>query len=308
MNPVFGVDQINLGLLILAGLAAYLLPFELLLVSYAFLGPLHYLTEISWLHDRKYFTLNKADPWILTISSLVFLFLGLCIFSESAEFVWILLILAFCTAFLKSWWYRVALMAGGVAVFWSLFGSTVSYVVAVMIPTVVHVFLFTLLFMVLGAMRTKSFLGYINASLFVVGSVALLLLPPFEVTLWPSFVSANYPFFAAISEAVSKLLPYETGEVVAKMAGFLAFAYTYHYLNWFSKTSIIEWHHISSSRAFVIGLLYAVSVGIYMKDYALGLVVLLSLSFLHVVLEFPLNFRSIHGIWEQAHKGFGGQK
>jgi hypothetical protein len=308
MSTVLSVDQINLGLLILAGLAAYLLPFELLLVSYAFLGPLHYLTEISWLHDRKYFTLNKADPLILTISSLLFLFLGLFIFSESAEFVWALLLLAFCTAFLKSWWYRLFLMVGGVVVLWLLFGSTVSYVAAVMIPTVVHVFLFTLLFMVLGAMRAKSFLGYINASLFVVGSVVLLLLPPFEVTLWPSFVSANYSFFAAISEAISQLLPYETGAVVAKMAGFLAFAYTYHYLNWFSKTSIIEWHHISSARAFVIGLLYAVSIGIYMKDYALGLVVLLSLSFLHVVLEFPLNFKSIHGIWEQAYKGFGGQK
>jgi hypothetical protein len=33
----------------------YLVPFELLLLSYVVLGPAHYATEISWLHDHKYF-------------------------------------------------------------------------------------------------------------------------------------------------------------------------------------------------------------------------------------------------------------
>jgi len=28
----------------------------------------------------------------------------------------------------------------------------------------------------------------------------------------------------------------------------MAFAHTYHYLNWFSKASVIEWHQISSRR------------------------------------------------------------
>jgi len=48
-------DAIHLGLMLLALAVAYVLPFELLLLSYAILGPVHYLTEISWLHDRKYF-------------------------------------------------------------------------------------------------------------------------------------------------------------------------------------------------------------------------------------------------------------
>src|SRR5436190_7509305 len=42
---------------------ACLLPFELFLLSYAVLGPLHYLTQISWLHDRGWFTTGKWD-WI----------------------------------------------------------------------------------------------------------------------------------------------------------------------------------------------------------------------------------------------------
>jgi hypothetical protein len=40
----------------LAALAlTYIVPFELLLLAYVVLGPAHYATEISWLHDRKYF-------------------------------------------------------------------------------------------------------------------------------------------------------------------------------------------------------------------------------------------------------------
>lgn len=44
-----------------SALAAFILPFEVFLVSYAVLGPLHYLTEISWLHDREYFLAGKRD-------------------------------------------------------------------------------------------------------------------------------------------------------------------------------------------------------------------------------------------------------
>ena len=48
-------DTIHAGLLLASLALAYVLPFELLLLSYAILGPAHYFTEISWLHDRRYF-------------------------------------------------------------------------------------------------------------------------------------------------------------------------------------------------------------------------------------------------------------
>ncbi len=57
------IDQVNyanIGLMIVSCVAAVLFPFELFLFSYAVLGPLHYLTEISWLHERNYFT--EAKP------------------------------------------------------------------------------------------------------------------------------------------------------------------------------------------------------------------------------------------------------
>jgi hypothetical protein len=46
-------------------------PFHVFLAAYAILGPLHYLTEISWLHDRGYFTRRQtARSWWLVLVAL----------------------------------------------------------------------------------------------------------------------------------------------------------------------------------------------------------------------------------------------
>lgn len=293
------VDQLNLLLLIFAFGVSYVVPFELLLISYAFLGPLHYLTEISWLHDRKYFTLLPEDPFYLVIGSLILLYAGAAIFPSAAELVWILLLIAFCAAFVKSLWKRALIIVAGVLVLVPWLGSTASYAAAVLIPTVAHVYLFTILFMVFGAMKGKSTLGYINSVLFGLGGIALLLLPQSNVELFPQYVAAHYDFFASIADAFAQILVIPVENVLPAIASFLAFAYTYHYLNWFSKTSVIEWHAVSWKRAGVIGLIYGIAVGIYLYDYALGFIVLLSLSFLHVVLEFPLNFITMRGVYRE---------
>ena len=77
---------------------------------------------------------------------------------------------------------------------------------------------------------------------------------------------------------------------------FIAFAYTYHYLNWFSKTSIIRWHEIPRARAIMVVLVWLTSVALCLYDYRLGLQWLFFLSFTHVVLEFPLNHLTFVGI------------
>ena len=48
-------DIAHLGLMLGALGLTYLVPVELLLLAYVVLGPAHYSTEISWLHDRNYF-------------------------------------------------------------------------------------------------------------------------------------------------------------------------------------------------------------------------------------------------------------
>ena len=60
-------DYINIALMIAAAILAFNLPFELFLFSYAILGPLHYLTEIGWLHQRNYFATGKRDYFILIL-------------------------------------------------------------------------------------------------------------------------------------------------------------------------------------------------------------------------------------------------
>jgi hypothetical protein len=58
-------DAVHLGLMLLALGLAYAVPFELLLLSYVILGPAHYTTEISWLHERKYFLPHRGVALIL---------------------------------------------------------------------------------------------------------------------------------------------------------------------------------------------------------------------------------------------------
>ena len=69
MNPAKDaqINYLNMGLMALSALLAYFLPFETFLFAYAFLGPLHYLTEISWLHDRNYFSKGKYDFVVLLV-------------------------------------------------------------------------------------------------------------------------------------------------------------------------------------------------------------------------------------------------
>ena len=76
----------------------------------------------------------------------------------------------------------------------------------------------------------------------------------------------------------------------------IAFAYTYHYLNWFSKTSIIKWHEVSMNRIAVIAVVWLASLALYAYNYDTGMAILYFLSILHVMLEFPLNHRTFAGI------------
>ena len=65
------VNYINILLMLIAGVCAFFRPFETFLFAYAFLGPAHYLTEISWLHDRNYFTKRKYDWVFLLLAGVV---------------------------------------------------------------------------------------------------------------------------------------------------------------------------------------------------------------------------------------------
>ena len=52
-----------------------------------------------------------------------------------------------------------------------------------------------------------------------------------------------------------------------------------------------------------IGAAWIGASALYFRDYLLGFTVLLLLSFLHVVLEFPLNHRSFRELGERLFAG-----
>jgi hypothetical protein len=102
---------------------------------------------------------------------------------------------------------------------------------------------------------------------------------------------------ADIAAFVRGVNAYLYGQPVAlAVMAFIAFAYTYHYLNWFSKTSIIQWHHIPRARSVAVVLVWLASVALFAYDYRVGLQWLFFLSFTHVALEFPLNHLTFIGI------------
>lgn len=91
------IDLANIALMLISCVAAFVVPFELFLFSYAVLGPLHYLTEITWLHKRDYFTNGKSD-YIWLIMLCVFLFLFNFVFTGSGNISNLMIYLAFASA------------------------------------------------------------------------------------------------------------------------------------------------------------------------------------------------------------------
>ncbi len=59
------INFLNIGLMLFSCVVALFIPFELFLFAYAVLGPAHYLTEISWLQKRQFFTKGEHDYWLL---------------------------------------------------------------------------------------------------------------------------------------------------------------------------------------------------------------------------------------------------
>src|SRR5258707_6586278 len=112
-------DAVHLGLMVAALGLTYLVPFELLLSSHVILGPAHYATEISWLHDRKYFLPRRGIAVGLAITAIVAALIdnaswfGFVIW---AAFVGCALLAAAKTAFQSMMLFMAAIVLTGVIV------------------------------------------------------------------------------------------------------------------------------------------------------------------------------------------------
>lgn len=322
------LDLLNIGLMLVALALAHTYPYEVFLLAYAVLGPLHYLTEISWLHDRKNFCTRRMDAALLVVPGVIIMFgMGATLGTWHSPFIAAiaseLIVFTFLSALVyltvRSAWRRLLVFPAVVVLTFVYSFSTGSgdgysnwrYWIGLYLPTLFHVFLFTAGFILLGALRNRSWTGIASLVVFVGCAITCFVSPLVGRVHGPGpWARANFEIFGPMNSGLvflfgmhqsnsrEILLPYHNiAELYAspaalKAAMFISFAYVYHYFNWFSKTRIIGWYRISRRRAAVIVALWLGSVGLYLWDYRSGLVWLAFLSLSHVTLEFPLNWLS----------------
>jgi len=281
-------DAIHLGLMLAALGITYLVPFELLLLSYVVLGPAHYFTEISWLHDRKYFLPHRSVPLALAVVAVIAALIDNASwfgFVMWGAFVICALLAAATTALQGT---ALVIIAIWITAVLAMNGSSLA-VLGILLPTLIHVSLFTLVFMVLGAIRSGSRMQALLVVLYLAAIALLLAAPPSASTQIPAFAKVGQEYFGNVAPALGRLFGIADLKLDNRLTSLLAFVYTYHYLNWFIKAEVIRWADVSRARLALIVAASAASTALYFYDYTFGFTVLLALSLVHVVLEFPLN-------------------
>jgi hypothetical protein len=173
-----------------------------------------------------------------------------------------------------------------------------------LLTTFVHVFVFTGAFILLGALKSRSRVAVLSLLVFIFCAIVASTAPaPFPAPT--DRVRQLYFGFEIVNKELLLLAGRSQGVYESVGIGvmrLIAFAYLYHYLNWFSKTSIIKWH-VTRSRAVAIFGLWLAAGLVYLYDYRLGFGVLYILSMLHVFLEFPLNHQTFVDIGKSLNAG-----
>lgn len=404
------INYLNIGLMALSAVLAFFLPFETFLFAYAFLGPLHYLTEISWLHDRQYFSKGKYDFVVLLVIGVLLSYAAFAKdFGVNVDFYdsFIeanlfdkLLVFALFSAVLFALVENIFIKIVSILLLFVFISgwlaperadinrsSTTIFALTSLLPTLIHVYLFTGLFMLYGALKSRSQTGLLSIVTFILFPIILVFFAPvdsknnflsdygkrayygdgegffytnvgiidhFKLTKDPLLTNKQYidsvvnkkgaenqvPVAERVritdslknklnenyivpnpeSEYYMKPIPvkyaipingkdYYWNTVFFSTIGimlmrFIAFAYLYHYLNWFSKTEVIRWHKVPKIRFAAVIILWLLACSAYAYDYSIGLNFLFFLSFTHVLLEFPLNIVSMVGIGTESFSIF----
>lgn len=294
LHKIYQLDYLNILLMIISLLIATISPWQLLLGAYALLGPAHYLTEISWLHDRNYFTQQKKDYIYLII-----LAISMVLFSQ---FYIPLIIITVCVVFaltlINSSRGKFSMIFLGL-ILAAITSKNAGYVIVLLfIPTLIHVYIFTAGFILNGAQKNHSIPGYASFFILIACGISFFLPQPFTIQpIISSYALHNFNYFHKIVTTFVQTFHLNTNSHdLLQAVRFIAFAYCYHYLNWFSKTGVIKWHEISRTRSFVIIGIYLCAISLYFYNYGLGFSVLIFLSFMHVILELPLDVLMIRNV------------
>lgn len=307
MVKLKNINNINTFFILVSIGVAFIVPFELLLFSYAVLGPLHYLTEIAWLHDRKYFTGTKLPSYFLyIIVTILALSSG---FFISIEYLSQKYLLFLSLSFVVVYFLYQDKISYFETIFLFIFISIVFtqsiwvLLISLYLFTLIHVYIFTGQFMLLGTIKSGQ--GWLNVFLFILAPFIFILnyyYPIIELNYATSDIVQsiyNQTFGTLNSVTLKEVMGLNdsvvnnlfTSKQSVALTQFVSFAYTYHYLNWFSKTSVIGWH--KNKYLWLTIVLWLGAVAIYFYNYLIGYQVLFLLSMAHVVLEFPLNQKTM---------------
>lgn len=322
------IDTINIALMVFSFILACKWPFELFLFSYIILGPLHYMTEISWLRERKFFTQNNV--WLTLLISLAILG-GLVNIFASGEFfspkimnilntlIPLTLLGGFAIGGISIYknlspWLAFGIFLLSLVVIYTFRLEYLVFLLVLLIPTLIHTTIFTGNFMLEGALKSKSTIGIISFLVFLVCNLAFFLLPitakplanPFVQNLFLESgfyrVNLNLNFLIYGTDGNTFVLDSNLG---TRIQAFIAFAYTYHYLNWFSKTKVIKWYKIPKPWMFGSIGIWISSIVLHLVDIKLGITFIALLSTMHVYSEFPLNHRSFVNVFKMLMRKTG---
>lgn len=311
----------NLALIVASCIISVQVPFHLFLWAYAVLGPLHYLTEIFWLHDKNFFLPQKKSVLILLGFTVVCAALFWCnefaAFSKHPLFqqhgnaiISGIFFMAVCTAAILTLIKKnvIQIILWCICLFmsiWLSYNSTYLFIFGILTATLIHVAFFTFIFMLQGALKHKSTIAiagaltYVACWLYILYGPVKTLHAPLSKNIYEKYAASgfhlvNYSIAVFLEKAA---VPYNlVSEVSLRIQALIAFSYTYHYLNWFSKVNIIRWNNIPRQHMIITLLMWILSVSLYAFHFKIGFLVLLLLSLAHVFLEFPLNVISIKNL------------
>ena len=228
-----------------------------------------------------------------------------------------MLFVAFVTAailvFVKNTYARIIAILLAVLIgfiFRTKFFVTILF--ALFIPTLIHVFIFTGAFLLAGALKGRSRSGILAFIVFISCTAGLFLVYPHPSNNPGIYIKGAYDAgFSAVNKELFNIFLHQhasSSDVYLSSTGilimrFIAFAYTYHYLNWFSKTSVIKWHLIPRRSMILVLIIWLLALALYFTNFLAGLAVLYFLSMVHVIFEFPLNFKTFKEIGSAAGLG-----
>ena len=299
----------NFCVLLFSAIAAWLFPLETFLFAGVIIGPFHYLTEIAWLRKKDFYFRDGVIPPVAYLVVTVIL----CILAAS-DFTlhhgWTAYAVAALIVLSLSTLIRSIPVLIGILI---LVGATKFFIhgyalfLAAFVPTVIHVFVFTFIFLLSGALRGKraSGFGAFNAFLLLAIPVLLIRLPASLPMGLPGHAwMQSEALFSNVHEYIAGLMGlgmhFNAGAALEPNAilvfRFLGFIYLHHYLNWFAKTELLAWHKVSKRSWATVLVIYTLLITSYFFSFALGFYATYGLSLLHVLLELPLNWQAGAGI------------